>query len=281
VKVEDYVHLANFKQRGGSATLSPSIPGKMIERAGGLGAIETIELSENARVHRQLSGARWRNPVNGRRNVMTSRFASAKNHGRRIQCDSGGEKALFRFVEIYPPIRSYLEQVHIIEIDDEQGTVWAIPEAFIEVTDETFGWIEGKYAAALATQEGTNYIEPSLSDKVANRLARIERALSDAGYPYYVVNEFWARHPILAANVDMIFANRVREPTQREIDELSRLLRRGDTIVDDCLRAFPGREYPEEYLCAAMARGFAEIDISIPFGPRSAVFLPRPLFWFA
>ena len=275
------MHSTTFKNSGSSANLSPLIPGAMIERAGGLDAIETIHLSKNARIHRQSSGARWRNPVNGRRNVMTSRFASAKNNGRRIQCDSSGEKALYRFVEIYPPIRRYSEQIHIIEIDDEQGTLWAIPEAFVELTDGTFAWIEGKYAAALATRGGINCIDPILSGKVGDRLARIERTLSASGYRYFVVNEFWARHPILAANVDMIFAHQVRTPTQREADDLSRLVRRGETTVNDCLRAFPGRDYPEEYLCAAMARGLIEIDIRIPFGPRSPVFHPRPLFWFA
>jgi hypothetical protein len=79
----------------------------------------------------------------------------------------------------------------------------------------------------------------------------------------------------------MILAHQVRSPTQVETDALSRRVSRGETTVGDCLRAFPEREYPEEYLCAAMARGLIEIDLRIPFGPQSAVFRPRPLFWFA
>jgi hypothetical protein len=271
----------NFKTSGKTATLSPLIPKAMIERVGGLDAIETIDLSKNARIHRQKSGARWRNPVNGRRNVMTTRFSSAKNAGRRIQCDSGGEKGLYQFCEIYPPIEGYSEQVHIVEIDDDEGTLWAIPDAFAELTDGPVGWIEGKYAATLTTNDGINCIVPSIGEKVGDRLARIKRGLSDAGYSYYVVNEFWTRHPILASNVDMIFAHRVRVPTEKEKKELSRRVSRGETTVHDCLRAFPEREYPEEYLCAAMARGLIEIDIRIPFGPQSPVFLPRPFFWFA
>jgi hypothetical protein len=245
--------------------IGTQVPWTFIKEAGGVAGVETVALGPGIKAHRRRDGQRWRRPVNGRRGFITSQFVSLKNGHIFVMCESRGEKAMFRYFEIYPPIRAFREQYDIVEIVDDEGLLWAVPDATAQSNDGTV-WLEGKY-------------DGSLSDKARARLRRIKAAFANAGLCYAPIDHRWCRHPIVSENVGMVFANRKTFVSPEDSDRIIRLLKRGPSTVQDCVAQLPYHECPEELVCALMARGLIEIDLTTIFSPTTIVSTPNPPFW--
>jgi hypothetical protein len=253
----------------------------MISAVGGPSNVQTVALSDNVLVHRRRNGKRWRNPVNGRRGFMTSTFLSRKNAGRRIQCESGGEQALFSFLEVYSPVTAYAEQSDLVEIADAGGIAWSVTDCCAELNCGGIAWLEGKYAAHLVYPDrGPPKLELGLEPDTAERLARFERVFEEAGYSYVPINELWCRHPFVSENVGAAFAARdVKLPSDDRAAILD-LLRSGKTItLGDCAELFAEEDCPTEKIFAAVAQGLVEIEFDSPFSLDNILMLPRQAYW--
>ena len=259
----------SFTRLHPGSEITTQVPWLLIEQAGGVKSVETISIGPNLKIHRRLDGERWRKPVNGRRGFKTATFASAKNGGRMVMCESGGETPMFRLFEIYPPIKTFREQRDIIELADDAGTLWAISDATAEVShrgDHDVVWFEGKY-------------DKSLGNAARHRLRRIELAFERAGRRYVAIDEGWCRHPIVAEIVGFAFAAKLKFVSSAEKDRVIRLLNRGFSTVRDCAALLSGHECPEELICALMAQRHLEIDLQTRFSPDSVVTKPKRPFW--
>lgn len=260
--------------------LSPAVAA-MITSVGGEDKVQTVALSEHVLIHRRRDGARWRNPVNGRRGFQTSTFLSSKMPGRRIQLESGGEQAMFMFAEVYAPIAAYTEQSDLIEIVDEEGAAWTITDCFAELNCGKFGWLEGKYAAQLIYEDqGPPKFELGLDPDTTHRAARFEQALAKAGYSYVMINELWCRHPNTIENVGFAFAAKTVRLAQEEKDAIIRLVRDNDGItIGDCAELFAADECATEKVFAAVAQGLLEVEFDEPYSLANSVMLPRQAYW--
>jgi hypothetical protein len=256
------------------------IPSHVIEAAGGADGLATFRLGPGLKVHRRRDDIRVRRPVNGRRGFVTLRYASTKNHGKDVHSESTGEFPMFAMLEIHPSIVAYRDQPDLVEFEDEDGRHWATPDAFAVLLDGTPVWIEGKYAtAAVRDPRGFPQLVVGIHRDLKRKLGRIQRAFAAAGFAYVVVNQSWCRQPTIARNVNLAFWSRHNSPDLAERDRLAELLAGGPTTVAECRRAFPDRVCPEEWVCAAMARGLIEIDVRKPFGGDSVVTVPGEPFW--
>lgn len=254
----------------------------MISSVGGADNVQTIPLSDNVLIHRRRDGQRWRNPVNGKRGFKTSSFLSSKVAGRRIQIESDGEQGMFTLAEVYPPILAYREQNDLVEIQDDEGVAWSVTDCFAELNCGNFAWLEGKYAAELIyPDEGPPDLEFGLDPETARRAARLERALSAAGYSYVLINELWCRHPFTLQNVKFAFAVRDIKLTTEEKDAIVRFVRGHDEVtIGDCANElFAALDCPTEKVFAAVAQGLVEIDFDEPFSLANALMMPRKAFW--
>jgi hypothetical protein len=260
--------------------LNPAVAA-MIGAVGGEDKVQTIALSEHVLIHRRRDGARWRNPVNGRRGFKTSTFLSSKMPGRRIQLESGGEQALFMLAEVYAPILAYTEQSDLIEIVDEEGAAWSITDCFAELNCGTIAWLEGKYAARLVyDNEGPPKVELGLDPDTTHRAARFEQAFAKAGYSYVLINELWCRHPYTIKNVEFAFAAKAVRLAREEKEAITRLVRDNDgTTIGHCAELFAAEDCPTEKVFAAVAQGLLEIEFDEPFSLANSVMLPRQAYW--
>ncbi|MBR0689862.1 hypothetical protein JQ594_28390 [Bradyrhizobium manausense] len=253
----------------------------MITAVGGEDNVQTIALSEQVLIHRRRDGARWRNPVNGRRGFKTSTFLSSKMPGRRIQLESGGEEALFMWAEVYASIIAYTEQSDLIEIVDDEGAAWSVTDCFAELNCGTTAWLEGKYAARLVYEsEGPPRVVLGLDPDTTHRAARFAQAFAKAGYSYVLINELWCRHPNTIKNVEFAFAAKVIRLTREEEEAIIRLVRDNDgATIGHCAALFATEDCPTEKVFAAVAQGLLEIDFDEPFSLANSVMLPRQAYW--
>lgn len=263
----------------GPAEIGRQVSRKVVQDAGGVGNLRTFHLGPGLKVHRRCDDDRIRRPVNGRRGFKTFKFWSSKC-GRDVHSESEGEYSHHSLIEIHPAIRTYRDQCDIVEIEDELGRSWSVPDTFVHLRDDTPVWLEGKYSRILKRDpDGLAQIAVGPSDKVKAKLKRIGRAFRRAGFGYVVVDQSWTNHPIVAANVRLCLASRSNDPDDRERAALSEIVSSGFTTVERCARAFAGRDCPEEWVCASMARGLIEIQLDAWFSRRSVVWPPSEPFW--
>ncbi|MFK4522952.1 hypothetical protein ABIF90_000933 [Bradyrhizobium japonicum] len=153
--------------------------------------------------------------------------------------------------------------------------------AFAIGFDGSSAWVEGKVDGRLViASDGRTSIEHGLTNKLTAKLSRIQSAFEEAGYTYVVFNESWAKHPIIAENVDMI----VHAARDLVLDPfvpfaLTQLLDRPNLTLGDCAKPFADRACPEEWVVLAMAKGIVSIDLSTPIGRDSKVSRPGRPFW--
>lgn len=267
------------------ADIGPIVPRSFIAKAGGTDNIRTIKLSDELRLHQRRDFGRWRDPVNGKRPFKTVLFPKMKRKTSRsdfTHCESArGERAMYAYFDIDPPITDYWEQRFLVELRDNAGAAWAVPDAFAAGNDKSFAFIEGKVAAQLVVgTDGRTDIVRGLSSETEAKLARLQGAFSKAGYHYVVFDERWAYHPIRAENINLILeAARDLDYVPLISEVLEPLLDKPDLTVGECAKAFPGRDCPEELVALAMAHGVLEIDIEVPFARNSAVKRPGKPFW--
>lgn len=134
--------IADFPHR--PADIGHQIPKKLIANAGGTKNFRTFELSPNLKVHRRCDDQRVRSPVNGRRGFETQKFWSTKAE-RFVHSEGKGELPLYHLIEVHSPLLTYRDQYDIVEIEDDEGRCWAIPDIYglLRFSNEPV-WIEGK-----------------------------------------------------------------------------------------------------------------------------------------
>ncbi|MBR0728595.1 hypothetical protein JQ582_04715 [Bradyrhizobium japonicum] len=263
------------------ADVGPVVPKHYVIEAGGIANVRTTVLSPKLRIHQRKDFGRWRDPVNGARPQQTVLYPRLKGPREFAQAESRGERPMYAYFDIEPSIKNYWEQRFIVEIHDEEGDAWAIPDCFAIGFDESSAWIEGKVDGRLVVaSDGRTSIERGLTEKLTAKLSRIQSAFEEAGYTYVVFNESWAKHPIIAANVDMI----VHAARDLVLDPfvpfaLGQLLDRPDLTLGDCAMPFADRACPEEWVILAMAKGIVSIDLTAPIGRGSKVSRPERPFW--
>lgn len=264
------------------ADVGPVVPWHLIHKAGGLSNVRTTILSPKLRVHQRLDFGRWRDPVNGARPQRTVLYPRMKGQRDFVQAESRrGERAMFAYFDVEPTIQNYWEQRFIVEITDERGDAWAIPDCFAAGIDKSYAWIEGKVAAQLLVDaQGRTDIRPALPEKVEAKLTRIQTAFEEAGHNYVVFDERWTYHPIVSANVDMI-AHAARDLVLDPFVPfaLEQLLDTPNLTVRDCAIPFADRACPEEWVVLAMAKGIVNIDLTTPITRDSSVSRPGKPFW--
>jgi len=262
------------------ANIGRQIPRHVVEEAGGLQNLRTFRLGPNLKIHRRCDDRRVRRPVNGRRGFKTIKFTSVKCGGRDVHSESGGEFSLDAALEVHPSIGAYRDQYDLVEIEDDDGLCWAVPDAYVLLRDGTPTWIEGKYS--FVAHRGDDRMVRAVkgpSVRVRTKLRRVQRAFRSSGYDYVVVNQDWTSHPIVSANIGLAFVWRQLDPTNEERMALLEIVGGGPVTVGDCVAAFLTRNCPEEWICASMARGLIEIELSRRFSRESAVALPSAPFW--
>jgi hypothetical protein len=260
------------------------VPRSMIEAAGGLKNFLTIPLSKELKLHRRKDFARVRKVVDGKRGHKTGKFHTLKDPDKLVvmnECFTG-ERWRNAWFEVDPSIRRHWDQRFIVEINDAEGACWAVPDSFIEGSDESFCMCEGKTALVWEyLPNGTKRLKRGLPDKKQMALIRIQDAFSRAGYTYEIFDQAWSAHPIRVANIRMVLSATRKLPFGAgERVTMQRLLARGDLTVGECARAFAGRgDCAEEWVCAAMGAGVIEIDFDRPIDRASRVSPPSPPFW--
>jgi hypothetical protein len=264
------------------ADVGPIVPKHFIHKAGGLGNLRTTVLSPNLRVHQRKDFGRWRDPVNGARPQQTVLYPSMKRPKDFVHAESRrGERSMYAYFDIDPTIRNYWEQRFIVEIHDEEGDAWCIPDCYAAGIDKSYAWVDGKVGAQLSVaSEGRLDIEAGLPEKTQVKLARIQSAFEEAGYNYVVFNECWSYHPIVSANVDLIVhtaRDLVLDPFVPHA--LRRLLDQPNLTIRDCAKPFADRACPEEWVVLGMAKGIVDIDLTTPIGRSSRVRRPGQPFW--
>jgi hypothetical protein len=268
--------------RADHADVGPIVPKHYVTKAGGLRKIRTTVLSTTLRIHQREDFGLWRKPVNGARPQRTVLYPRMKGRREFVQCESRrGERSMFAYFDIAPAIRDYWEQRFIIEIRDEEGDAWAIPDCFAVGTDESSAFIEGKVGAQLTVDpHGRTDIEPGLPEKTRATLIRIQRAFEEADYTYVVFDERWSYHPIISANIDLI-AQAARDLVLDPFVPfaLKQLLDKPNLTVRDCAKPFADRSCPEEWVMLGMAKGIIDIDLREPLGRNSLVSRPGNPFW--
>jgi hypothetical protein len=270
--------IAAFPHR--PADIGHQIPKPLIAEAGGAKNFITFDLGPGLKVHRRCDDQRVRSPVNGRRGFETQKFWSIKAE-RFVHSEGRGELPLYHLAEVHSPILTYRDQHDIIEIEDDDGRCWAIPDIFalVRYSCEPV-WIEGKGNRILV--RGQNCLPgfiPGLRQSVRTKLRRIQRAFRVAGLTYVVANQDWCASQPVSEVASLAFWNRKKTPSESECSALLELLSRGDSTVAECAIVFSDRDCPSEWVCAAMARGLIEIDLRKPFSLSSAVSLPPNPFW--
>jgi hypothetical protein len=270
--------IADFPHR--SADIGPQVPKHLIADAGGSEKFRTFELGPGLKLHRRCDDQRVRSPVNGRRGFETQKFWSTKAE-RFIHSEGKGEFPLFQLVEVHSPLLTYRDQYDIVEIEDDRGRCWAIPDIFgVRRFSCEPVWIEGKGNRILV--RGPNRLPTfirGLRDPVRRKLRRIQRAFEMAGLTYVVANQDWCARPPVSEVASLAFWHRKKIPSKSECSALLELLNGGQRTVAECASVFSDRDCPSEWVCAAMARGHIEIDIRKPFSLNSTVSLPPAPFW--
>jgi hypothetical protein len=270
--------IADFPHR--PADIGRQIPRPLIENAGGSKNFRTFDLGTGLKVHRRCDDQRVRSPVNGRRGFETQKFWSIKTD-RFVHSEGRGELPLYHVIEVHSPILTYRDQHDIVEIEDDEGKCWAIPDIFavLRCSCEPV-WIEGKgNRIPVRGQNGIPGFKPGLRPSVKTKLQRIQRAFKVAGLSYVVVNQDWCASPTVMEVASLAFWNRKKNPNESERSAVLELLSKGDSSVGACARVFYERDCPSEWVCAAMARGLIEIDLRKPFSLGSTVSLPPAPFW--
>lgn len=266
------------------ADIGSIIPRSMINDAGGAKNFITIKLSEEVKLHRRTDFGRVRRPVNGRRGFKTSKFHSLKGDGKPLVMSESwvGERWMNCYFEICPSIDAYWDQRFIVEIHDDVGACWSVPDTFLKGNDGSFAFSEGKTCLVLVVlPDGSRLLEHGLPAKTHAKHFRIQNAFERAGYVYQVFDQAWSAHPIRVANIKMVLsAVRALPFGYAERLTIERLLTRNDLTVGECACEFAGRgDCPEEWVCAAMGRGLLEIDIDRPIDRASRVSRPSAPFW--
>jgi hypothetical protein len=193
-----------------------------------------------------------------------------------------GERWRNAYFEIDPSIRSHWDQRFIVEINDQGGACWAVPDSFLEGADGSFAICEGKTGMVFEFfPDGTKKLKRGLPDETQARLLRIQDAFERAGYAYCVFDQTWSAHPIRVKNIRMVLSAFRKLPFgAAERAAMERLLVRDGLTVGECAREFAGRsDCPEEWVCAAMGHGVMEIDFERPISRASRVSPPPPPFW--
>lgn len=264
------------------ADIGRIVPRAMIARLGGEKAFATLWLSDELRVHRRRDFGRVRNPVNGRRANKTSKFHTLKNDKAVVMNESFiGERWRNAYFEIAPCVRRHWDQRWIVEIHDRDGACWSVPDSFLEGSDGSFAWVEGKTALMLEDRpDGSKDLVSGLPEDTSGKQARTQSAFRRAGYNFEVFDQAWSSHPIRVANFKMILsAFRSLDFGEAERVAMDRLLSRDDLTVGECARTFAGRACPEEWVCAGMGHGVLEIDLERPIDRASRVSRPSAPFW--
>jgi hypothetical protein len=260
------------------------VPRAMIDAAGGPEEFITIPLSDELKVHRRRDFQRVRKPVDGKRGHKTGKFHTRKDPSRPAVMNESfvGERWRNLFFEVTSSIRRHWDQRFIVEIHDQDGACWAVPDSYLEGADDTFAICEGKTALVWEfLPNGTKRLRRGLPDGTQNRLLRIHDAFSRAGHVYTVFDQTWSAHPIRVANIRMVLsATKKLSFGAAERLAMERLLARGGLTVGECAREFSGRgDCAEEWVCAAMGNGVLEIDFERPIDRASRVSPPSPPFW--
>lgn len=263
--------------------IGSQIPKPLLEKAGGRKNFRTFYLGSGLRVHRRIDDLRVREVVNGRRGFETQKFESKKCGRRDVHVEGKGELPLFQLAEVYPPILAYRDQHDIVEIHDEHGRCWAIPDVYVVVRpDGRPTWLEGKGFRILKRDEnGFPRVEAGLRPKVRKKLLRIQRAFGRVGLTYLVVNQDWCASPAVSEVVSLAFWHRDKKPNEGERAALLKLLGEGASTIGECAAIFADRACPTEWVCGAMADGLVEIELNVhkPFSLASTVSLPSAPFW--
>jgi hypothetical protein len=273
---------STFESLEAPADIGSIVPRSMIDRAGGLEAFATIALSDELKIHRRRDGGRVRRPVNGKRGHKTSKFHTLKNSNAVVMNESFiGERWMNAYFEVAPCVRRHRDQRFIVEIHDDAGACWAVPDSFLEGNDGSFAFVEGKTGLTLVTHaDGRKELVRGLPDETRQKLLRIQAAFARAGYTYVVFDQAWSSHPIRTTNISMLLgAFRCLPFNTAERTAMGQLLDRNELTVGDCARQFAGRDCPEAWVCAAMAHGVIEIDLDRPIDRLSRVSRPGPPFW--
>lgn len=270
--------IADFPHR--PADIGHQIPELLIADSGGAKNFRTFDLGPGLKVHRRCDDQRVRSPVNGQRGFETQKFWSIKAK-RFIHSEGKGELPLYHLIEVHSPILTYRDQYDIVEIEDDEGKCWAIPDIFALVRYRCEPvWIEGKGNRILV--RGPNSLPGftrGLRESVRTKLRRIQRAFRIAGLTYVVANQDWCASLPVSEVASLAFWHRKNTPSESECSALIELLSRGESTVAECAHVFSDRDCPSEWVCAAMARGLIEIDIRKPFSLNSTVSLPPAPFW--
>jgi hypothetical protein len=272
----------HFERNEDPPDIGTIVPRSMIERAGGEKAFATIKLSDELKVHRRRDFGRVRTPVNGKRGHKTSKFHSLKNDKAVVMNESFvGERWRNAYFEVAPCVLRHWDQLFIAEIHDDAGACWAVPDSFLEGTDGSYAFVEGKTGLMLVTRaDGHKELVRGLPDETRMKLLRLQSAFARAGYKYVVFDQAWSSHPIRIANISMVLgAFRSLAFGTAEKVAVSRLLDRNELTVGDCASVFEEKNCPEEWVCAAMAHGVIEIDLDRPIDRLSRVSRPGLPFW--